>query len=92
MNLHQPLHRLILICWGLALLTIYTNTSRAAIPAISAGGSHSLSLKTDGSVWAYGSNDYGQLGDGTTAPKTTPVKVLTDVSAISAGYDHSLLV
>lgn len=35
-------------------------------------GSHCLMVKTDGSLWAWGSNDYGQLGDGTTDYQETP--------------------
>ncbi len=33
--------------------------------AIAAGGWHSLAVKTDGTVWAWGNNEIGQLGDGT---------------------------
>ena len=34
--------------------------------AIAAGETHSLALRSDGTVWAWGYNGYGQLGDGTT--------------------------
>ena len=63
------------------------------VTAISAGYRHSLALKSDGTVWAWGQNDKGQLGDGTTTQRSTPIKVsgsLTGVTAISAGYNHSL--
>jgi alpha-tubulin suppressor-like RCC1 family protein len=55
--------------------------------AVSAGNEHSLVLKGDGTVWAFGSNQYGQLGDGTTTDRATPVQVtgLTGVIAIAAG-------
>jgi alpha-tubulin suppressor-like RCC1 family protein len=44
---------------------------------IAAGGAYSLNLKTDGSLWAWGWNGYGQLGDGTIENKDTPVKIVT---------------
>jgi len=58
---------------------------------VAAGGYHSLALKTDGTVWAWGDNHRGSLGDGTTTSRSTPVQVpgLTGVAAIEAGY-HSL--
>ncbi|RYZ43263.1 MAG: hypothetical protein EOO71_04270 [Myxococcaceae bacterium] len=34
-------------------------------------------LKRDGTVWAWGKNDVGQAGDGTTTDRRTPVRVLT---------------
>jgi hypothetical protein len=43
--------------------------------SIAAGDGHSLSLTADGSVWAWGHNDYGQVGDGTTVTRLLPVKV-----------------
>jgi len=54
---------------------------------VSASYSLSLALKTDGTIWAMGSNNYGQLGDGTTDNKSSPVQIgaLTTWSAISAG-------
>jgi alpha-tubulin suppressor-like RCC1 family protein len=62
------------------------------ITAISAGQNHSLFLKNDGTVWACGANSSGQLGDGTTTQRNTPVQVngLTGIIAVSAGWNHSL--
>ena len=48
----------------------------ATMATIAAGLYHSLALKQDGTVWAWGDNDYGQLGDGTTEDRSTPVQVL----------------
>jgi len=49
-------------------------------------------LKTDGTVWAWGDNYSGQLGDGTTTERRTPVQVsgLTDVIAVTGGEGHGL--
>ncbi len=43
--------------------------------AIDAGGFHAVALKTDGTLWAWGNNDHGQLGDGTTTERYSPVKI-----------------
>ncbi len=62
--------------------------------AISGGADFSLALKSDGTVWAWGLNSSGQLGDGTTTNRKTPVQVqgLTDVRFISGGGTHSLAI
>ncbi|MBI4947259.1 MAG: T9SS type A sorting domain-containing protein [Bacteroidetes bacterium] len=56
------------------------------------GEAHSLALKSDGTVWAWGLNNRGQLGDGTNTNRTTPVQVsgLTGITAVSAGMYYSL--
>ncbi len=64
----------------------------AASAMISAGSSHTLVLKSDGTVWAWGHNFTGELGDGTRENKYIPVQVsgLGNIIAISAGYQMSL--
>ncbi len=72
---------------------------------VSAGGSHSLAVGSDGNAYAWGSDYYGQLGDGTTSSRNAPVRVKTpdrktypDLPAdftylqVSAGNAHSLAV
>ncbi|BAS26954.1 RCC1 repeat-containing protein [Limnochorda pilosa] len=63
-----------------------------SVAAVASGSFHNLALRNDGSVWAWGSNVYGQLGDGSTANRSTPVQVsgLTDPVAIAGGTRHSL--
>ena len=62
--------------------------------AVSVGHAHTLWLKSDGTVWAAGFNQFGSLGDGTNGPGTnrsTPVPLaITDVQAIAAGQYQSL--
>ena len=67
---------------------------------ISAGGFHALAIGQDGTLWAWGWNNFGQLGDGTTTNQSRPAQVgnPTDssqpfqVAQISAGVLHSLAV
>jgi alpha-tubulin suppressor-like RCC1 family protein len=63
-----------------------------AVIAIEAGFNHSLAITGDGGVLAWGDNEYGQVGIGTTADQLTPVQVagLQEVGAIAAGFGHSL--
>ena len=44
--------------------------------SIAAGGGHSLALRGDGTLWAWGGNLYGQLGDGSTTASGAPVQVV----------------
>ena len=62
--------------------------------AVSAGADHSLALRSDGTVVAWGRNDFGQLGDGGTIRRSfpAPVRRLFAVTAIAAGGHHSLFV
>ena len=43
------------------------------VASVSAGYNHTLFVKTDGTLWAMGRNDFGQLGDGTKTDRHTPV-------------------
>jgi alpha-tubulin suppressor-like RCC1 family protein/methionine-rich copper-binding protein CopC len=77
--------------WG----TYYTPVQvpgLTGVAAIAAGGNHSLALKNDGTVWAWGGNTWGELGDGSATDRATPVQAygLTNVTAIAAGGGHSL--
>ncbi|UZQ50257.1 immunoglobulin-like domain-containing protein [Clostridium kluyveri] len=71
------------------------NAKAEAVPypitAISSGKYHTVALKDDGTVWCWGDNFYGQLGDGTTTNKNTPVQVsgLPKITAISAGENYT---
>jgi len=55
------------------------------VVSISAGDSQGLAVKTDGSLWAWGNNRSGQLGDGTTTDRNAPVKIMDGVVSVSTG-------
>jgi alpha-tubulin suppressor-like RCC1 family protein len=65
------------------------------ITAISAGEQHNLALAADGSIYAWGRNN-GQIGDGTTTDRLTPVRITLPGNAraiaVAAGLDHSLAI
>ncbi|TYQ15856.1 UNVERIFIED_CONTAM: alpha-tubulin suppressor-like RCC1 family protein [Acetivibrio alkalicellulosi] len=60
--------------------------------SISSGMAHVLALKEDGTVWAWGKNSQGQLGNNSTTRSRVPVQVegLENVVVIEAGRDHSI--
>ena len=53
---------------------------------------HTLGIKNDGKLWAWGYNGYGQLGDGTLIAKNVPTQVSTATNwvSVSAGQNHSM--
>jgi alpha-tubulin suppressor-like RCC1 family protein len=59
---------------------------------ISGAGVHSMAIKTDGTLWLWGSNAYGRLGTNDIINRSSPVQVgaLTSWSKISGGNEHSL--
>ena len=65
------------------------------VKALAAGYYHSLALKEDGTVWAWGYNIHGQLGLGDFADRNNPVQITSlgdGVAALAAGRDHSLAI
>ncbi|RZK63280.1 MAG: T9SS type A sorting domain-containing protein [Hymenobacter sp.] len=72
--------------WAFLLLGLLAGSARAQ--HLAAGYRHTLSIHPDGTLWAWGANSYGQLGDGTTTPRNTPVQVGTAANwqSVSAGY------
>jgi alpha-tubulin suppressor-like RCC1 family protein len=80
-------------CWGNA------PTGRTATPTLVAGltgvaslavGSyHACAVKTDASLWCWGSNSDGQLGDGTTTYGGPVQAAISGVASVTAGYWHT---
>ena len=78
--------------------TYFTNVISADSRRSGAGGNHVVYLKSDGTVWACGRNNEGQLGDGTTTNRRNPVQVIyangtpmTNAVGVSAGEYHSCM-
>jgi alpha-tubulin suppressor-like RCC1 family protein len=92
-------------CNGLGRLGDNTTTNRSSPVsvvggftdwcAVSAGGYHSLALRTNGTAWLWGAGSFGRLGDNTVADKSSPVSVVggfSDWCQASAGINHTLAV
>lgn len=95
-------------CWGINLngqlgdgTTVLRRTPVAVaglgsgVQAIAAANAHACALTSAGAVLCWGANSHGQLGDGTTTQRLTPVPVAglgSGVHAISAGGDHTCAV
>ena len=87
---------------GLSFGFSFTNTpQRVSLPsgktgwkAIAAGGWHALATTTDGQLFAWGYNKYGQLGLGNDQNQFSPIAVpgMTNVATIAAGYSHTLAI
>jgi len=65
-----------------------------AVVSLAAGSEHSVALKSDGSVWAWGVNSNGQIGDGTSTTRSAPIRVsgLTNITSIAAGVENNLAI
>lgn len=92
------------IAWGwngngqLGNGTVQSSTSYVSVGGglgkvsqVACGVQHSMALQRDGTVWTWGWNAYGQLGDGTMQDRSLPFQLpLSQIVAISAGADHSM--
>jgi alpha-tubulin suppressor-like RCC1 family protein len=58
---------------------------------VSCGNQHTISSKTDGTIWAWGANNVGQLGQGNTTGRSSPVQIggLTNWASPSAAFNSS---
>ena len=71
-----------------------TNSANTKFKKISAGMAHSLAIDENGALWAWGLNNNGQIGDGTTNNSLTPIKIMngTSFKEVSAGGNYSLAI
>ena len=72
----------------------WSELSLVGATSVSAGYYHTLAVKADGTVWTWGWNGFGQLGDGTTANRAAPVRVagLANIASVSAGGYQSFAI
>jgi alpha-tubulin suppressor-like RCC1 family protein len=73
-------------------------TPLSGIADIACGSAHALALKTDGTVWSWGGNTNGQLGNGTTTQAKNPIQVkvnsmtfFSGAAALGGGGKHSII-
>lgn len=85
------LRRLCRCAGGLVLLAALVPAVEAA-PMVAAGASYSLALRSDGTVWGWGSNTYGQIGGSAGGQRTTPSAIagLAGIVQIAAGGYHGV--
>ncbi len=62
---------------------------KAPVQAISLNCQQSAAIDENGSLWAWGHNSSGMLGDGTFKDRHKPVKIMDDVQSVSLGWRHS---
>jgi len=65
-----------------------------SLRSVSAGEEHIVALRENGSLWAWGINSHGRLGDGTTTNRHAPTRIDTDANLVyaSAGYTHTVAI
>jgi alpha-tubulin suppressor-like RCC1 family protein len=83
-----------IIFFFLAFNTILINLKAQCFKQTSAGYAHTVAIKNDGTLWTWGLNDYGQLGDGTTLNRNVPKQIGSDNdwAIISAGFAHTVAI
>ena len=64
------------------------------VASIGTGRLHTLAVKTNGTIWAWGANSFGQLGDGRNQDRHLPVRVgsVSNGSRVAGGVDYSVAV
>ena len=79
---------------GKAVVTATIEQEFSDLKMVAAGDYHTVAIKEDGTLWAWGNNQFGQLGDGSTIDKSTPVQIGTDDnwSCVTAGEKYTVAI
>lgn len=72
---------------NLAVNTVQTKLSGKTVTKVDTGGSHACAL-ADGSMYCWGNNQYGAIGNGPGPDQRVPLKILDDVSEIAVTGDN----
>src|SRR5579862_68697 len=84
---------LFVACLSALAFPVSTSVAAPTVTQVSTGWYHTLFIESDGSLWAMGRNDNGQLGDGTTTSRNVPEMIVpSNVVMVAAGVAHSLFV
>ena len=73
-----------------AVPAVFAQASGTTGSVISTGEDHTMAISSDGSLFAWGRNNRGQLGNGTTDNSHIPLLVFDNVTAVSTGHDYSM--
>lgn len=78
----------------LVFILFFIKSNAQCFKTISTGESYTIAIKTNGTLWTWGSNQQGQLGDGTIANRSLPTQIgtATNWQSVSAGDIHALAI
>ena len=94
---HPHVPGLLVVLVALSGVLVSRAASGASATTVAGGNEHTCAVTTGGAVWCWGANWGGQLGNGTSMPRLTPVEVSPrlpplDVTAVAAGDGHTCAV
>ncbi|HOW67320.1 MAG TPA: hypothetical protein P5186_27500 [Candidatus Paceibacterota bacterium] len=74
------------------IVTTALSPSDLSFRQVAAGSRHTMAIKRNGTLWAWGRNHHGQLGDGTTVNRNSPVQVgsAANWQLVVAGWSHTV--
>lgn len=73
------------MCLSVPAQAIGTTAKAGEVQTASCGQNHTAVIKSDGTLWTWGGNNMGQLGNGTLQDQVTPVEIMSDVAHVACG-------